>query len=453
MADNLAYSATRRRRAFLNSLYEELLEAAIGYFLPQAQLGREGSTTEDESPIRWITDEPEVQFDWLGCRYSVGIGRELSEQEMRLLKRIITVLSARYELVSDQSLAVRSTQLFRGVPEDRYVSAFLDPSPHTSAVAVTTMPDRIANAIEVLRTSSMTTYENRRIATGVLLFGSHPDSCHEPPVRTEGALEYAHSLTAIRSFHRLCDGLQTLALVDLSGRLVELVDVQEWAQPYAGLPLPVPAATRYRSHSQATLCGGHVCLILTPSGEIKIFGDGVQLFRFLDGKWRLTDAVHKYERWRDSVGRDDIAERVFSVALNLAEDRRGALFVVLDDPELAPHLVAPNDMLNLQTGDDSGNSAKNQLHYLLRGKSLGDLPRTVLENIARIDGAVVLDKNANLLAFGAILRHSPGLEMDRAAEGGRTTAAMAASKFGAALKVSEDGLLSYFRDGECVWDI
>jgi hypothetical protein len=28
---------------------------------------------------------------------------------------------------------------------------------------------------------------------------------------------------------------------------------------------------------RATLCGGHICLALTPNGEIKIFGEGVQL--------------------------------------------------------------------------------------------------------------------------------------------------------------------------------
>ena len=37
-------------------------------------------------------------------------------------------------------------------------------------------------------------------------------------------------------------------------------------------------------------------------------------------------------------------------------------------------------------------------------------------------------------------------------EGARTTAAMAASRFGPVLKVSEDGLMSFY-DGTKVWDI
>ena len=54
------------------------------------------------------------------------------------------------------------------------------------------------------------------------------------------------------------------------------------------------------------------------------------------------------------------------------------------------------------------------------GTSILDLTPTVLESIARIDGAIVLDRTASLLAFGAILRHQlePGLG-ENAVEGGR----------------------------------
>jgi len=38
-------------------------------------------------------------------------------------------------------------------------------------------------------------------------------------------------------------------------------------------------------------------------------------------------------------------------------------------------------------------------------------------------------------------------------EGGRTTAAIAASRFGSVLKISEDGLISFFQNGKCIWDI
>lgn len=36
---------------------------------------------------------------------------------------------------------------------------------------------------------------------------------------------------------------------------------------------------------------------------------------------------------------------------------------------------------------------------------------------------------------------------------GRTTAAIAASRFGSVLKMSEDGLVSFFQNGNCIWDM
>jgi hypothetical protein len=76
----------------------------------------------------------------------------------------------------------------------------------------------------------------------------------------------------------------------------------------------------------------------------------------------------------------------------------------------------------------------------------------VLESIAEIDGSVVLDRDSNLVAFGAILRQrSPVVEDDEVGEGGRTTAAIGASRFGDVLMVSEGGRLSFYQKGHCIW--
>ncbi len=398
-----------KRARPLSGLYSDLLENGIRYFFPGATLARvsQGGSSMP-GLLGAVPSGGQVEFEWMGNGYSLTASSKLTDHERRLLRSIGMVLSARYQLITNQALAAQSFELFRGLPEDRFVSAFLDSGPHANAEAIAGMPDRIADAIEVLRTSSMSTYENRRIATGVLLFGSMPEPCHAPPQTPPNALRYSHLLTSIRSFHRLCDGLRTLALVDQDGLMAELIDVHEWSEPYRDMPLAVPPSAAYTDHARATLCGGHICLILSPNGEIKIYSDGVPVFRFIDGKWRLVDARHRYEVWRKAIGNTELAERLFSVALNLTESRRGALFVVLDDRETAKLLVSQADMLDHLSDDglSSGISSKDQLHYLLRDRSILEVPSTVLENIARIDGAVVLCPDANLLAFGAILHHT-----------------------------------------------
>lgn len=440
---------------FIEGLYGKLIEGGIGYFFPSANLQPiEVDLRSQQEPVTQENGGMSVVLSWLGSRYSLARDVPFSESELKLLKSIEAVLNSRYRMIADAARVEQRFELFRGLPEDRYVSAYIDRTPYDEPVWKG--PDRVEDAVEVLRTSSLSTYENRRISTGALLFGKSPDPCHALPGRPPGALRYSPALTSIRSFYRLCDGLQTLALVDQDGFLAEIVDVEQWAEPYSGIPLPVPSPARYQTHSRATLCGGHVCMILTPNGEMKIIADGVQVFRFWDGGWRLTDPARKYSLWTAAIGNEPLAERLFSAALNLAEDRRGGLLVVLDDPRSARKLVARADLLAWlpDHGEDPVVGTKDHLHYLLHEKRVLDIPITVLETIARIDGAIVLDHNSNLLAFGAILRHHDLADLHpENIEGGRTTAAIAASQFGSVLKISEDGLISFFQKGRCVWEI
>ena len=155
--------------------------------------------------------------------------------------------------------------------------------------------------------------------------------------------------------------------------------------------------------------------------------------------------------------------KLFQAALNLGEDRKGALFVVLRDPAASiPQLIAPTDRIDEEIAVDdpedpdnlSPRLAKRSLHHVVRGRGLAEIDDTVLEALAGIDGAVVTDRDGRLLTFGAILRIAPEtLKVARAVEGARTLAALAASLHGPVLKVSEDGFLTMFLGGRRVWEL
>ena len=86
--------------------------------------------------------------------------------------------------------------------------------------------------------------------------------------------------------------------------------------------------------------------------------------------------------------------------------------------------------------------------------TLCDFEPAVLESIAGLDGAVVIDTDGRLLTFGAILRIAPDtLELVRSVQGARTLAALAASQHGPVLKVSQDGYLTMFLKGRRVWEL
>ena len=433
----------------VNALYRGFFERGVRYFFPDAALVMDDAAL-DVSPSLVFHSRTDggVDLEWMGAHYQCAReGRPFTEDQLRLLGAIGAVLSARFRSIFSAVSVASTTSLFEGLVEDRFVSAFLDHTPYLGDE----LPggrDVVANAIEVMRESSLQTYENRRISTGAILMGSGRDPFHESPALPRGALPYNNALIGIKSLHRLCDGLDTIFLVDRDGMLVDLVDMQRFAEAHGIAALPAPSPARYYAHSLITLEGGHICLVLTPNGEIKIFAGGVQVFNFMEGRWHLTDMTEKYHEFHRAVGDVALAERLFSAALNLAENRRGGLFVVLDDDGAAHELVGQQDLLE---NEDPATSNKGQVHYLLRHRHVLGIELSVLESIARVDGGIVVDRDGRLRAFGAILRNSG--ECLTAQDGGRTTAAVHASRFGPVLKISEDGLVSFYRGGVRIWEI
>ena len=134
-------------------------------------------------------------------------------------------------------------------------------------------------------------------------------------------------------------------------------------------------------------------------------------------------------------------------------------FVVLRRPiESLSQLVAATDRLDMEFVTPPGGPdmpSRRDLLHLLAGRSITELDPNVLAALATLDGATVADVSGTMLAVGAILRHpltSEQAKSDGLAEGARTTAALAASRFGPVLKVSEDGLITCY-DGGRIWDL
>lgn len=395
---------------------------------------------------------------WFGARHTLRVPPRwpFTAHEVRLAQAIGAVLAARYAAILNPRVIAERGDLFRGAIEDRYVGAFLDRTSYTIE-APEARADRIASLIELLRVAALSSYENRPISTGVLLLSTAEDPCRQEPA-SRSAPAYSESLTTIKSFFRLADGVRTAFLVNVEGRLLDIIDIERWGgQASRSQPLQVPCAKTYQAHARATLQHEHVCAVLSPSREIKVFAEGAELFTFRGGAWHLLDLQAKFRLWADSVGNHTLAMRIFQTALDLAEAREGALFVVAREAAaMLTRLVAPGDRFDrLVTEESSGarQPSRGDLLHWLEGRSITDLDPNVFAALASLDGAVVVDTNGRLLAAGAILRHvAEEWEAGKFVEGARTTAALSASRFGPVLKVSEDGVITFF-ERERVWDI
>ena len=447
----------------VGALYDGLLQSALRQFFERATLDAQPTpsrSSDGRLSIEPSDDPTALTIRWFGMRYTLRVSKRwpFTMHEVRLARAIGAVLAARYRAILNPRIIGERGDLFRGAIEDRYVGALLDDAPY-AIDAREARADRIAQVLELLRVAALSSYENRPISTGVVLLGTSEDPCRPHARVTPGAPAFTEQLTAIKSFYRLADGLRTVFLANTDGRLLDIIDVDRWSREMCErVDLQAPCSQPYEAHARATLLHGHVCAVLSPSREIKVFAEGAELFAFRGGAWHLLDLQAKYELWATAVGDAHLARRLFQTALDLADAREGALFVVLREPEAAvTQLVAPPDRLDIPgpipLKPVDGPSRRDLLH-LLEGRSVTDLDPTVFAALASLDGATVVDRTGRLLAAGAILRHPQSVDSEFGAvvEGARTTAAMAASRFGPVLKVSEDGIITFF-DRERVWDI
>lgn len=445
----------------VGAAYDSLLQSALRQFFERATLDTE--MTPSVSSDGRLAIEPSANpaaliVRWFGTRYTLRVpGRWVfTSHEVRLAQSIGAVLAARFSAILNPRIIAERGDLFRGAIEDRYVGAFLDKRAY-AIEAREARADRVASIIELLRVAALSSYENRPISTGVLFLGTSDDPCRPGIPLPDQAPAYTESLTSIKSFFRLADGMRTVFLANAEGRLLDLIDIERWSnQACRNLSLQVACAKAFQPHARATLQNGHICVVLSPSREIKVFAEGAELFTFRGAGWHLLDLQAKYRMWAEAVGEDALAMRIFQTALDLADAREGALFVMARDANTAvAQLVAPADRLDSTHANvpDAGPSRRDLLH-LLAGRSITDLDPNVLAALASLDGAIVMDRGGRLLAAGAILRHPSTAESEKTGviEGARTTAALAASRFGPVLKVSEDGIITFF-DGERVWDI
>jgi len=457
-----------RPNSRLVGLHHSLLRQQLDHFFPDATLQLEG----DRSAIHWETepgrpnyaldDDPDglgVLIDWFGSRYLFMPASPVPflESEKRLIHTILRVLDLRFQALVGTKPADQ-TELFGYAIEDTIITEYLNPPG----------PTRVTAALEAMRVAALSTYEDRRVSSGALLLGTDEDPGFPERTNAPGAQRYNVRLTALKSIHRLCDGLRTVFVVDRRGDMAWAVDIGAWSRRVHGSTrLPVPNPRRYEAHARATVAGGHVAMVLSPSQEIKVLAKGTIAFAFSNARWRLIDIPAKFEAWTKALGeraKPGLAEQVSRAALNLCERRIGGLIVVVKNPEESiPSLVAPGDRIDAPEPSDLSSEgadhlpprmAKRALHRLVYTRDVGELDASLLESLAGIDGAVVMDTQGRLTAFGAILRITPdAILAARAAEGARTVAALTASYHGPVLKVSQDGLMSMYLGGRRVWEL
>ena len=383
-----------------SALYDSLLQSALRQFFGRATFETEPipSLSSDGRLAIEPTNDPSVlSIRWFGSRHVLHVParRPFTPHEVRLAKAIGSVLALRYRAIFDPKQMLERGDLFRGAIEDRYISAFLNAQEQSDAAHA--RADLVATALEILRVAALSSYENKAISSGVLLVDDE-DGRHSMAAASLAGLSYKYSpaLTGIKSFYRLSDGIETLFLVNRDGTVLDIIEsgaVCDLGEPRrSGDPRRArvrPPTARTPRHRRTTAtsasCSAHRtrsrCLRRASRCSASATPAGT------------SSTCRRSTRCGSARSRTPaLASRLFQTALDLADARQGALFVVLRDAAASlPLLVAPGDRLDAPRGKPGDAPDRVQLLHMLRGRSAVNLDPAVLAGLAKTDGATVMD--------------------------------------------------------------
>jgi hypothetical protein len=298
----------------------------------------------------------------------------------------------------------------------------------------------IAETIEFLIELSSTRVESHRLTHGVIV----ADVLESAP-RLQFA--YPHDVRAAKRAPLLFDGQRSVLVVDPRGRArTELQGHRLERLSDDTQPVSTGNEDFIESGSlvaEATRVLGGLGFFLREDRSIWTFVDGRPLLVRRGEHWtafplELTAFIE------NMIGRGSVAALVARAAFMVSAEPDGAILAIVDQAATLDGIVSPKDRYDLRNDiDPAAMRPETRLHHLIDAEGLDE---QTLVRLATLDGATVLDRNGRLLAYGAIVTSA-----DSQHEGARTAAAKTLSSTAlVVLKVSVDGDITIFRDGEAV---
>jgi hypothetical protein len=307
--------------------------------------------------------------------------------------------------------------------------------------------DLIAETVEYLIELSGTRVEAHQLTHGVLITDALPDV---PRLR----FDYPGDLREAKRAPLLFDGQRALLVVDRDGHArteLQRHRLERWAprdpDPVRGKGARgsrvAPFVDSGAFVAEATRRLGGVGFFLRADRTIWTFLDGQPLVLRRGEHW-TTFPLQLTAFIADVIGGGRATAIAVQAALIVSAQGRGGIVAIVHDAGVLDDVVSPKDRFDLRNEvDPTAMRTETRLHHLLDAE---DLDEQTLARLAGLDGATIVDRDANLLAYGAIVTSS-----DSQHEGARTAAAKSLSHTAdVVLKVSEDGDITVFRTGEVI---
>lgn len=318
--------------------------------------------------------------------------------------------------------------------------------------------------INELEKWSARTYEGSKVAVGIII------NLAQDVSEQQEVLNF-YDIMNNDFFALLSDGVNSYVEFDKKGNLLGYVQMNKVKK--------MPTITPYEYENVARYCNERrIGIVLTKNGDLLIFKNRNLLFSKRAGSWNIYshEEVIQLLSYRGNYSIKDIRRAIYYTALDTSYSYTGGCIVCLnkDMTENALNHINAHDIIdehyfeikkaqelemagrlynfqNLSAVEAMFNVSyltflKEQkcvkaqcLRKIINGRPFHELSRKLRQELVSMDGATVIDSEGIIIAVGAILKIEAGSE-----GGGRLAAATTLSRYGTAIKISQDGIIKAF---------
>ena len=309
------------------------------------------------------------------------------------------------------------------------------------------------------------TYEGHKVAVGIIINTTADVS------ESEDTINY-YDLMSKDFFALLSDGVFSYVELDKKGNLIGYLQMDKVKK--------MPSIAPHEFENVARYCNERkIGIVLTKNGDFLIFKNRNLLFSKRLGVWNIyshEEVIQLLSYRGGNYSLKDIRRSIYYTALDTSFSYNGGCLVYLNkdmaenalthinahdiidekyfEIKKAQELEVAGRLYNLQnlstveamynvpylTFLQEQNCVKAQsLRKIINGKPFHELSRRLRQELVSMDGATVVDSDGTIIAVGAILKIEAGSE-----GGGRLAAATTLSKYGVAIKISQDGIIKAF---------
>jgi len=356
-----------------------------------------------------------------------AIARTMDARERDLAGHVLAVLTSTLGAPAPGKDGAASLHALRATFDERVIARHLQEHHR--------LRSDLGRLFVALRQLAEQSYENKALSFGCII---------EPSKKGSQGPAFPTAFFGRKRYRALSDGYNTAYVMSGGGDLLKFIHLgkkprsirhffPEWTEDLA---------------SRTT--AKNLAVALTRQGDLLVFDKGNLAFTYRFGHWQYWNHSHLVDLLRNAARVQRVGPRklepvvraIYRAALDVSFKRSGGLFVLLRARKDLRRIVRPGEAID----DPKRDPIDKAFDSALGGTYVPEMERGLLAELAGLDGGVVLSNDGHLRAYGAILEPRKRGKIT-GTEGSRTKAAIGASNYGLAVKISSDGDISVFAKG------